>query len=76
MGQTITVAGDYTITPGKKITLTLPKSMGIDATGTKDKFLTGTYIVTKIIHMFREEYNMILELKKDSSLLDLSGEGL
>ena len=74
MGQTITVAGDYDITPGKKITLTLPKSMGVDATGTKDKFITGNYIRTKISHSFREEYDMTLELKKDSSLLDMNGE--
>jgi hypothetical protein len=74
--QTITVLGDFDMTPGKKITLIIPKSMGVDASGTRDKLIGGNYIVTDITHQFYEEYQMILEIKKDSSVIDMSGESL
>lgn len=76
MGQTITVAGDYSMSPGKKISITIPKSLGIDATGLKDKFITGNYIVTGIRHSFKELYTMDLQVQKDSSMMDLDGEVL
>ncbi len=74
MAQTITVAGDYTMTPGKKITINIPKSLGIDATGLKDMYLTGDYIVHRIHHTFRDEYNMQIDCIKDSTNIDLDGE--
>ncbi len=72
--HTITVAGNYSLTPGKKISITIPKSLGIDATGIKDKFITGNYIVHGIRHSFKELYTMQVDVIKDSNSIDLDGE--
>lgn len=71
MGHTLTVAGDYGMTPGKKISITIPMSLGQIAKDLKDNFISGNYIVTSIRHSFKNEYTMQLEVQKDSTQLNL-----
>ena len=32
----------------------------------KDKFLSGIYLVSKISHIFNEEFTQMVEIKRDS----------
>ena len=74
MTQEITVAGDYEISVGKIIRIIIPKSLGTDATGLKDKLLGGKYMITNILHQFGTQYNMVLTIQKDSSDADIDGK--
>ena len=74
MTQDITTAGDYEISVGKIIELVIPKSLGTDATGIKDKLLGGKYMITNIKHQFGLSYDMILTIQKDSSAIDIDGK--
>ena len=73
MTQEIIVPGDYEISVGKIINVIIPKSLGTDGKGLKDKLMGGKYLITNIVHQFGVEYRMILTIQKDSSETDVDG---
>ena len=73
MTQELTVYGDYEISVGKIINLVIPKSLGTDGKGLKDKLIGGKYIITHISHQFGLDYKMILTIQKDSSETNIDG---
>ena len=72
----ITIPGDFKLEVGNKINLeivkaTSPEYLG-DPSSMKDKFLSGTYLVSKISHVFKEEFMQIVEIKRDSLGVDIN----
>ena len=62
----ITIAGDFTLKLGDKIN-TLINRAGSDSKEIPfDNYLSGNYIITKIIHKFTNKYEMVLTIQKDS----------
>ena len=71
------INGDFRMTSGRMVSILIPKPTSAGFTSTNqeiDKQLSGSYIVTAVTHEFNlEEYAMSIEVKKDSTLLDLEG---
>ncbi len=81
MGLDIVIYGDFDLSPGKIIELTIPKSTDVNilkAEGRdamKDKLLSGKYVVSSIAHVFDgNEYKCDIGLQKDSLLYDLDSK--
>jgi len=77
----LTIAGDFTLSAGKRVVLKIPKAIDFgayDKTASKsdddiyDRVLSGTYIVTSIIHTFGAEYYCKLRVKRDSLSYDIN----
>jgi len=66
----ITIPGDFNLEVGNKINLEIVKATSPEYLGApgsmKDKFLSGIYLVSKISHVFNEEFMQIVEIKRDS----------
>ena len=66
----ITIPGDFNLEVGNKINLEIVKATTFEHLGDpasmKDKFLSGIYLVSKISHVFNEEFMQIVEIKRDS----------
>ena len=66
----ITIPGDFELEVGSKINLEIVKATTFEHLGDpasmKDKFLSGIYLVSKISHVFNEEFMQIVEIKRDS----------
>ena len=68
----VEIFGDFNLSVGMTIDINIVKS--VDAGDTKrgkDLFLSGKYIVSSIVHDFKDEYRMKLLLKKDSFIESL-----
>lgn len=66
----ITIPGDFKLEVGSKINLEIVKATTFehlsDPSSMKDKFLSGIYLVSKISHIFNEEFTQMVEIKRDS----------
>lgn len=71
------INGDFRMTAGRMVSILIPKPTAAGFTSTNqeiDKQLSGSYLVTAVTHEFNlEEYTISMEVKKDSTLLDLEG---
>ena len=60
------ISGDFNLKLGDKIAVNINRA-GSDAKEDPiDKYLSGNFIIAKIVHEFTETYDMVLTLKKDS----------
>jgi len=78
------VAGDFSLRPGRKIILEIPKAVDLKLfTKLKakmkgnyddlfDRTVSGKYLVTSVIHQFDEEYHCRMRVKRDSFTFDLN----
>jgi hypothetical protein len=76
------VAGDFSMRPGRKIKLEIPKAIDLKAFDKKtlkgnfddifDRTVSGNYLVTSVIHQFDSEYHCRMRIKRDSLTYDLS----
>tara|TARA_B100001093_G_scaffold244275_1_gene233902 strand:+ start:2581 stop:3957 length:1377 start_codon:yes stop_codon:yes gene_type:complete len=77
MSLELILNGDFRLHCGKMVSIIIPKatSKGLTKSNKEiDEVLSGSYIVTNIIHEFNmDEYVMNAELKKDSTLISLEG---
>ena len=76
---TIQVYGRTDYSVGQKVTVTIPKSGQIKDgdSETKDKMISGTYIITGLCHNITTfEHRTILELAKDSFEIDINKSGM
>ena len=73
---TILIPGDFELEVGSKINLEIVKATTFEHLGDpasmKDKFLSGIYLVSKISHIFNEEFMQIVEIKRDSLGVDIN----
>lgn len=74
----ITIPGDFELEVGSKINLEVVKAttsehLG-DAASMKDKYLSGTYLVNAISHVFNEEFIQMVEIKRDSLGVDINAK--
>ena len=74
----ITIPGDFELEVGSKINLEVVKAttsehLG-DAASMKDKYLSGTYLVNAISHIFNEEFIQMVEIKRDSLGVDINAK--
>ena len=77
LSHTLTLAGDFELTPGAVISLLIPKSTDIESLNLdpRDRILSGKHMVTSIEHRFsNSEYTMNLVVQKDSFEFDLQGD--
>ncbi len=74
----ITIPGDFKLEVGNKIKLEIVKATSpeylSDSSSMKDKFLSGIYLVSKISHIFNEEFMQIVEIKRDSLGVDINAK--
>jgi hypothetical protein len=81
----ITTAGDFSMRPGRKITLQIPKPVDLRffqrfsskiMKGLSDDYfdrtVSGKYLVTAVIHQFDAEYHCRMRLKRDSLTYDVN----
>ena len=65
------------MTAGRMVSILIAKPTAAGFTSTNqeiDKQLSGSYLVTAVTHEFNlEEYTISMEVKKDSTILDLEG---
>ena len=62
----VKIRGDFNLKLGDKIAVNINRA-GSDAKEDPiDKYLSGNFIIAKIVHEFTETYDMVLTLKKDS----------
>ena len=71
MTHEITIPGDFNLSVGNTITLKVARPEEDIRGSNKDEMQSGKYLVTSIIHEFKEEYTQIITLQKDSSEVDL-----
>lgn len=62
----ITIAGDFTLKLGDKINALINRAGSDSNEVATDSYLSGNYIITKIIHKFTGKYEMVLTIQKDS----------
>ena len=62
----ITIAGDFTLKLGDKINVDINRAGSDSKEIPIDVYLSGNYIITKIVHKFAVNYSMILTIQKDS----------
>ena len=62
----INIAGDFNLKLGDKITANINRAGSDSNEPAFDQYLSGDYIITKIIHEFRTKYTMKLTIQKDS----------
>ncbi len=68
----VEIYGDFNLCTGMCIDINVVKSIEAgDTQRGKDLFLSGKYIVSSILHEFKDEYRMKLLLKKDSFIESL-----
>jgi hypothetical protein len=68
----VEIYGDFNLCTGMCIDINVVKSIEAgDTQRGKDLFLSGKYIVSSILHDFKDEYRMKLLLKKDSFIESL-----
>ena len=68
--QQITIPGDFDIEVGNKIKLVVYRNKEETEGAGIDKAQSGTYIITKIIHTFDDNYSQELTIQKDSSRIN------
>ena len=78
----LVVAGDFSMRPGRKITLEIPKAIDLryfDSKAMKgnfddyfDRTVSGKYLVAAVIHQFDAEYHCRLRIKRDSFTYDVN----
>lgn len=68
--HSINLSGDFGLSVGSKIKISTIKSTTIEDAGTPtvmlDKHMGGTYLVTRVNHLFQDEYNMTVTIQRDS----------
>jgi len=77
LSHSLTIAGDFELTPGKVIALLIPKSTDTESLklDPRDRILSGKHVVTSIEHRFsNSEYTMNIVVQKDSFEFDLQGD--
>jgi hypothetical protein len=62
----IMIAGDFNLKLGDKITTNINRAGSDSNEPAFDQYLSGNYIITKIIHKFSTKYTMKLTIQKDS----------
>lgn len=62
----IHIAGDFNLKLGDKITTNINRAGSDSNEPAFDQYLSGDYIITKIIHEFSTKYTMKLTIQKDS----------
>ena len=60
------ISGDFDLKLGDKIAVNINRAGSDSKEDPVDKYLSGNYIIAKIVHEFKEKYSMVLTLKKDS----------
>jgi hypothetical protein len=84
VSQVITIAGDINVHAGGVIDIELPRSIDptlndkgvIDADTVVDRYMSGKYLITSVLHTFgAEDYTMTLKIKRDSTDLPLQKGG-
>ena len=63
------IPGDFELTVSKLIDLKIIKASDPEHIETKnlvDKYLSGRYIIDRITHVFDEEYNQRVRVRRDS----------
>lgn len=60
------ISGDFDLKLGDKIAVNINRAGSDSKEDPIDKYLSGNYIIAKIVHEFKEKYSMVLTLKKDS----------
>ena len=77
MSMELLLNGDFRLHCGKMASVIIPKSTSKGLTKSSkevDEVLSGSYMVTNIIHEFNlDEYIMNVVMKKDSTLMNLEG---
>lgn len=78
----IFTAGDFSMRPGRKITLEIPKAIDLKQFDRKtmkgnfddyfDRTVSGKYLVTAVIHQFDSEYHCRMRIKRDSFTYDVN----
>jgi hypothetical protein len=78
----IFAAGDFSMRPGRKITLEIPKAIDLKQFDRKaikgnfddyfDRTVSGKYLVTAVIHQFDSEYHCRMRIKRDSFTYDVN----
>jgi hypothetical protein len=78
----LVVAGDFSMRPGRKITLEIPKAIDLRQFDSKtmkgnfddyfDRTVSGKYLVASVIHQFDAEYHCRLRIKRDSFTYDVN----
>lgn len=69
MSNEITVAGDFTLNAGRRVTLQIPKALDpeyVGAASELDQQVSGDYIVTGVVHKFSSSYFCHVKVKRDS----------
>lgn len=67
MTHDIIVNGDFDMSPGKKISLSIDKVGDLlEGTPKRNEYMSGNYMVTEITHVFGSEYTMDMLIAKDS----------
>jgi hypothetical protein len=76
------VAGDFNLSVGKKVIVQIPKSIDprqFDQSTMKGKFddlydrtVSGTYLITSLVHHFSDQYHCKMRVKRDSLTYDLN----
>jgi len=62
----ITLNGDFDLKLGDKINTEINRAGADSKEVAADQYLSGNYIITKIVHNFAKKYEMILTIQKDS----------
>jgi len=62
----ITLNGDFDLKLGDKINAEINRAGADSQEVATDQYLSGNYIITKIVHKFAKKYEMILTIQKDS----------
>lgn len=77
--HTMEVAGNPDIYPGSVVELDFWKSGAPEllegAEKEEDELMSGKYIVARVVHVFKLDYTMTLEIKKDSSKFSFDEKG-
>tara|TARA_R110000765_G_scaffold9042_5_gene28592 strand:- start:4210 stop:5508 length:1299 start_codon:yes stop_codon:yes gene_type:complete len=71
----IEIAGDFNVHPGTIITINIPKAgdrKALEESEPLDEMLSGDYLVTAVVHSFKEEYRSGLRLKRNICPIDLN----
>jgi len=62
----VKIRGDFNLKLGDKIAVDINRAGSDAKEDPVDKYLSGNFIIAKIVHEFTETYDMVLTLKKDS----------
>ena len=71
----IQLSGDFELSVGKLIELRFIKAtdpLHLETDNLRDKYLSGKYIITRITHVFDEEFKQRVTVKRDSLGVDLN----